>query len=58
MSFCTLASKEKYAGVWFDLFLYLSMNCMLVTIGAEFSQFQPTGRVASILLSNIAGNTP
>lgn len=50
--------KKKGTDAQFDLFLYLSMNCMLGTIGTEFSQFQPTGCVASILLSNISGNTP
>jgi len=32
------------------------MNGMFVTIGTEFSQFQPTRRIMSILLSNISGN--
>ena len=40
----------------FDLFLYLPMNRMFVTTGTEFSQFQPTRRIVSILLSNISGN--
>lgn len=42
----------------FDLFLYLPMNRMFVTTGTEFSQFQSTGRIVSILLSNISGNAP
>ena len=50
--------KRWYTDVRFDLFFYLSMNCMLVTIGTEFFQFQSTGCVVSILLSNISGNTP
>lgn len=50
--------KRRYTDARFDLFLYLSMNCMLGTVGTEFSQLQPTGCVASILLSNISGNTP
>ena len=50
--------KRRYTDARLDLFLYLSMNCMLGTVGTEFSQFQPTGCVASILLSNISGNTP
>jgi len=49
---------KKGVDAQFDLFLYLSMNCMLGTVGTEFSQFQPTRCVASILLSNISGNTP
>jgi len=31
---------------------------MLVTIGTEFSQFQSTRCIVSILLSNISGNAP
>lgn len=53
-----LQKKRRYTDVRFDLFLYLSMNCMFVTIRTEFSQFQSTGCVVSILLSNISGNTP
>lgn len=41
----------------FHLFLYLPMNCIFVTKGTEFSQFQSTRRIVSILLSNISGNT-
>lgn len=48
--------KEWHKGVRFDLFLYLPMNRMFVTIGAEFSQFQSIRRIVSILLSNISGN--
>lgn len=40
----------------FDLFFYLPMNRMFITIGAEFSQFQSTGRIVSIFFSNISGN--
>lgn len=40
----------------FDLFLYLPMNRMFVTIGTEFFQFQSTRRIVSILLGNISGN--
>lgn len=41
----------------FSLFLYLCVNHMFATTGTEFSQFQPTRRIVSILLSNISGNT-
>ena len=41
----------------FDLFLYLPMNRMFVTIGTEFFQFQSIRRIVSIFLSNISGNT-
>jgi len=41
----------------FSLFLYLPVNRMFATTGTEFSQFQSTRRIVSILLSNISGNT-
>ena len=41
----------------FHIFLYLPMNCIFVTKGIEFSQFQSTRCIVSILLSNISGNT-
>ena len=56
--FVLLLQKTIHRRARFDLFLYLSMNCMLVTIGTKFFQFQPIGCVASILLSNISRNTP
>lgn len=34
------------------------MNRMFATKGTEFSQFQSTRRIVSILLSNISRNTP
>ena len=42
----------------FNLVLYLPMNRMLVTIRTEFSQFQSTRCIVSILLSNISGDAP
>ena len=42
----------------FNLVLYLPMNRMLVTIRTEFSQFQSTRCIVSILLSNISGSAP
>lgn len=54
---CSL--KRRHPSTRFDLyrFLYLPMNCMLETIGTEFSQFQSTRCIVSILLSNISRNT-
>lgn len=62
MSFFPVLSLEGWHG-WhmgtrFDLFLYLPMNRMFVTIGTEFSQLQSTRCIVSILLSNISGNAP
>ncbi len=55
---CRFASslESGHANNQFDLFLYLPMNCMFVTRGTEFSQFQSTRRIMSIFLSNISGN--
>lgn len=46
----------KGSHAWFDLFIYLPMNRMFVTIGTEFSQFQSIGRIVLVLLSHISGN--
>ena len=57
MSFFTFLGLEGgHGGDRFDLFLYFTVNRMFVTKGTEFSQFQSTGRIMSILLSNISGN--
>ena len=40
----------------FDLFLYLPVNRMFVTIWTEFSQLQSIRRIVPVLLSNISGN--
>lgn len=40
-----------------SLFLYLCVNRMFATKGTEFSQFQSTRCIVSILLSNISRNT-
>lgn len=53
---CSGSLEGWHTRVLFDLFLYLLMNRMLVTIGTEFSQFQSAGRIVSILFSNISGN--
>lgn len=58
MSFLIFLGRVTYKrSDRFDLFLYLPVNCMFVTKRTEFSQFQSTGRIMSILLSNISGNT-
>jgi hypothetical protein len=58
MSFLIFLGRVTYKrSDRFDLFLNLPMNCMFVTKGTEFSQFQSTRRIMSILLSNISGNT-
>ena len=56
---CFLKVKGRHPSTGSDLylFLYLPMNCMFETIGTEFSQFQSTRCIVSILLSNISGNT-
>lgn len=46
----------KGAGARFDLFLYLPVNRMFVTIWTEFSQLQSIRRIVPVLLSNISGN--
>lgn len=51
-----LRTEDWYTSDWLDLFLYLSVNGMFITTGTEFSQFQSTRRIMSILLSNISGN--
>ena len=57
MVYCfSLRLEGWYVGHQFDLFRYLPMNCMFVTIGTEFSQFQSLRRRVSILLSNISVN--
>lgn len=54
--FIFLGLEGGHVGDRFDLFLYLPVNRMFVTKGTEFSQFQSTRRIMSILLSNISGN--
>ena len=57
MSFFPFPCKiDKGAGARFDLFLYLPVNRMFVTIWTEFSQLQSIMRIVPVLLSNISGN--
>lgn len=54
--FIFLGTEDWHTSGRLDLFLYLPVNRMFVTTGTEFSQFQSTRRIMSILLSNISGN--
>lgn len=54
--FIFLGTEDWHTSGRLDLFLYLPVNRMFVTTGTEFSQFQSTRRIMSILLSNISVN--